>query len=271
MIIHGAGIIDPKNHIDGEMLDIRVENGRIAEISSGLEVKTGETVIEAAGCIAAPGLVDVHAHFRDPGQTAKETLHTGAEAAAAGGYTSVVCMANTIPAVDNRDTLNDILSRAVNERIHIHQAAAVTMGRAGRELVPMEELLRTGAAGFTDDGTPVMDEALVRQAMKEAARLNAVLSFHEEDPAYVRQAGINSGTVAESMGLAGADRKAEYTMIERDLRIALETGARVDIQHVSARESVEIIRSFKARDSKGLIHAEAAPHHFSLTEEAVKE
>ena len=271
MIIRGARVIDPENNINEELLDIRTENGLIAETGRDLAKKEGEKEIEAGGCIAAPGFTDVHAHFRDPGQTAKETLHTGAEAAAAGGYTSVVCMANTIPAVDDTETLKEILSRAKKEKIHIYQAAAVTVGRAGRELVPMEELLLSGAAGFTDDGTPVMDRELVIRAMQEAARLGAVLSFHEEDPAYVYQAGINSGTVAEAMGLKGADRRAEYTMIERDLRLALETGAKVDIQHVSAKESVEIIRRFRQQDSRGLIHAEATPHHFSLTEDIVME
>ena len=271
MIIRGARVIDPENNINEELLDIRTENGLIAETGRDLAKKEGEKEIEAGGCIAAPGFTDVHAHFRDPGQTAKETLHTGAEAAAAGGYTSVVCMANTIPAVDDTETLKEILSRAKKEKIHIYQAAAVTVGRAGRELVPMEELLLSGAAGFTDDGTPVMDRELVIRAMKEAARLDAVLSFHEEDPAYVYQAGINSGTVAEAMGLKGADRRAEYTMIERDLRLALETGAKVDIQHVSAKESVEIIRRFRQQDSRGIIHAEATPHHFSLTEDIVME
>ena len=271
MIIRGAGIIDPQNKINGDIFDIRIENGSVSETGRPLEERAGEEIIEAGGLIAAPGLVDVHTHFRDPGQTAKETLHTGAKAAAAGGYTSVICMANTVPAVDNKEILNDILSRAGEERIHIYQTAAVTMGRAGKVLVPMEELLAAGAAGFTDDGSPVMDAGLVRQAMKEAAGLNAVLSFHEEDPAFVGQAGINSGAAAEAMGLKGADRRAEYTMIERDLQLALDMGARVDIQHVSARESVEIIRKFKAKDKKGLIHAEATPHHFSLTEEAVRQ
>ena len=270
MLIKGARIIDPGNKTD-EILDIRIENGVIAEKGKEITEKEGDETIDAAGFIAAPGFVDVHAHFRDPGQTAKETLHTGALAAAAGGYTSVVCMANTIPAVDSKDTLEDILSRSKEEGIHIYQAAAVTSGRAGKELVPMEELLKAGAAGFTDDGTPIMNEELVKQAMAEAARLGTVLCFHEEDPAYVWQAGINCGRVSENMGLQGADRKAEYSMIERDLSLALETGAKVDIQHVSARESVDIIRRFKTEDNRGLIHAEATPHHFSLTEEAVRD
>ncbi len=269
MLIKNAHIIDPANNID-DILDILIEDGRISGLGRSLRY-TGDEITDAAGLIAAPGFVDVHTHFRDPGQTDKETLHTGALAAAAGGYTSVVCMANTLPAVDTVNTLSDILDRAIREEIHIYQTSAVTVGRAGRELVPMEELAAAGAAGFTDDGTPIMNAELVRNAMKEAAALGKVISFHEEDPAYVWQAGVNNGRVSESMGLSGADRRAEYSMIERDLQLALETGATVDIQHVSAAESVDIIRSYKKKDENGLIHAEATPHHFSLTEDIIAE
>ena len=270
MLIRNARIIDPANDID-KVADIRIEDGHIIELGSALREDRADEVIEASDLIAAPGLVDVHTHFRDPGQTAKETLHTGALAAAAGGYTAVVCMANTMPAVDSMEILSDILDRAKREKIHIYQTAAVTAERKGCELVDMPQLKRAGAAGFTDDGSPIMDEALVRQAMTNVSELDMVLSFHEEDPAFVWQAGVNAGRVADFMGLKGADRKAEYTMVERDLRMALETGAKVDIQHVSARESVEIIREYKAKDKDGLIHAEATPHHFSLTEDAVIE
>ena len=269
MLIKNAHVIDPANKTD-DILDILIEDGRISGLGRSLRY-TGDEIIDAAGLVAAPGLVDVHTHFRDPGQTDKETLHTGALAAAAGGYTSVVCMANTLPAVDTVNTLSDILDRAAKEKIHIYQTSAVTMGREGREPVAMRELAAAGAAGFTDDGTPIMDEKLVRRAMKEAAALGKIISFHEEDPAYVWQAGVNSGRVSESMGLSGADRRAEYSMIERDLQLALETGATVDIQHVSAAESVDIIGSYKKKDKNGLIHAEATPHHFSLTEDILAE
>ncbi len=266
MLIKNIRVVDPANNID-KICDIRIADGRIAGTGENTEMAApSEGIIYGDGLIAAPGLVDVHTHFRDPGQTEKETLHTGAMAAAAGGYTTVVCMANTVPAVDNTYTLTDILSRAEKEAVNIYQTAAVTVERAGKELVDMESLRQAGAAGFTDDGTPITDEKLVEEAMRKAAQLNTVLSFHEEDPAYVWQAGVNSGRISESMGLKGADRKAEYTMVERDLQLALKTGARVDIQHVSAKESVDIIRRYKESDDLGLIHAEATPHHFSLTE-----
>ncbi len=268
MLIKNARIIDPANDID-KTADIRIENGRILEIGYALNEDGTDDVIDATHLIAAPGFVDVHTHFRDPGQTVKETLHTGALAAAAGGYTTVICMANTIPAIDSIEVLSDIQDRAKQEKIHIYQAASVTAGRRGCELVDMPRLREAGAAGFTDDGSPIMDEELVRKAMTQASTLGTVLSFHEEDPAFVWQAGVNVGRISDYMGLKGADRKAEYTMVKRDLRMALETGAKVDIQHVSAKESVDIIREYKAKDKDGLIHAEATPHHLSLTEDAV--
>lgn len=270
MIIKGARVIDPANDIDAT-LDIRIRDGIIADVASGLTALDSEEVLNAEGLTAAPGLVDVHSHFRDPGQTHKETLHSGALAAAAGGYTSVICMANTLPAVDNIDTLSDIIRRAHDEKIHIYQTAAVTRDRAGESLSDMEALKEAGAAGFTDDGSPIMDLSVVTSAMKEAARIDTILSFHEEDPAYVGIAGINEGAASGRLGIKGADRKAEYSMVERDLKLALDTGARIDIQHVSAKESVDLIREYKMKDRKGLIHAEATPHHFSLTEDAISD
>ena len=269
MLIKNGRILDPANGTD-TISDILIKGERIALIGRGLEADDSEEeVIDAGSFIVAPGLVDVHAHYRDPGQTKKEDLHTGALAAAAGGYTSVLCMANTVPAVDSIPVLEDILKRASEEKIHIYQSGAVTMGREGRKLVPMEELLGAGAVGFTDDGTPITDKELVGSAMTEAKRLGVPLSFHEEDPQYVTEAGINAGKTAAAMGLTGADRMAEKVMIERDLTMAIETGAVVDIQHVSSREGVELIRRFRKKDPRGLIHAEACPHHFSLTEEWV--
>lgn len=268
LLIKNARILDPANDRD-ETADIRAVNGVISDIGKSLMPFKDETVLEAHGLTAAPGLVDVHTHFRDPGQTEKETLHTGALAAAAGGYTSVVCMANTVPAVDDPEVLKDILSRAGREKIHIYQMAAVTRGREGKELTDMAGLQASGASGFTDDGTAIKDGELTEKAMREAAAIGTVLSFHEEDPDLVYEAGVNAGRVSEALGLRGADRRAEYTMVERDLKLALKTGAKIDIQHVSAKESVDIIRRYKAEDDKGIIHAEVTPHHFSLTEDEV--
>lgn len=269
LLIKKVRLLDPVNDID-RICDIRISDGVVRELGCNLNV-IGAEVLDSEGLTAAPGLVDVHSHFRDPGQTEKETLHTGALAAAAGGYTSVVCMANTVPVVDDPEILTEISDRARQEKIHIYQTASVTKGRKGKELVDMAALAEAGAAGFTDDGSPVTDSSLVRSAMEKAGKKGYILSFHEEDPAYVWEPGVNSGRVSETMGLRGADRKAEYTMVERDIQLALEAGASIDIQHVSAKETVRIIREYKKKDTFGLIHAEATPHHFSLTEEAVSE
>ena len=272
LLIKGGNIIDPANGIEGAF-DLLVDEGKIAEISaSGFESRSmlGEVqVIDAFGLNVAPGFVDVHSHFRDPGFTEKEDIHTGALAAAAGGYTSVVLMANTSPAIDSVGIYKEVCARASEEKINIYQSAAVTVKRSGKELVNMDSLTKEGVIGFTDDGSPIMDEELVTDAMKKAAALGKPLSFHEEAPEYVGVAGINEGDIAKNLNLRGADRQAEIMMVKRDLELALKTGCRIDIQHVSAKESVELIRDAKKRDGRGLIHAEATPNHFSLTEEAV--
>ena len=226
-----------------------------------------EQVIEAEGLVVAPGLVDVHVHFRDPGPTYKEDIHTGARAAAKGGFTTVVCMANTNPIVDNRETLRYVLEEGKKTGIHVLSCAAVSKGFAGRELTDMEGLLAAGAAGFTDDGIPLMEGTFVRAAMEEAARLDTVLSFHEEDKHFIRENGINHGRISEELGIYGSPALAEDSLVARDCMIALDTGATVDIQHISSGHSVEMVRLAKKLGAK--VWAEATPHHFSLTEEAV--
>lgn len=158
-----------------------------------------------------------------------------------------------------------MLEKGKNTDIHVLSCANVTIGMQGRELTPMEELVETGAAGFTDDGIPLMDEKLVRQAMERAAALDMPISFHEEDPGLISENGINRGRASEHYGIGGSPREAESRLVERDLQLALETGAHINIQHISTREAVELVR--KARKKGGNIHAEATPHHFSLTEE----
>ncbi|MCR4892025.1 MAG: dihydroorotase [Lachnospiraceae bacterium] len=243
-------------------------------LSSGKKVKAEDypeaEVIDAEGLCLAPGLIDIHVHFRDPGFPDKETAETGAGAAAAGGVTSVVCMANTIPPFDRPDRLMEFLHRTERLPIHLYQASTVTEGRAGKRLVDMAAMKEAGALLFTDDGSPLMDRDLVREAMREAAALGVPISFHEEDPAFVGVAGINEGRVSKAMGLKGADRRAEISMVDRDIELAFQTGCQIDIQHISARETVELIRQARRDDSGGLIHAEATPNHFSLTEEAVE-
>lgn len=267
ILIKNAYMIDPKSGREGRY-DILTEGDRIARIEEKIEKPAGECiVIEAQGLLAAPGLVDVHVHFREPGRTDKEDIVTGAAAAAKGGFTTVVMMANTTPAIDNGQTLRQVLERGKKTGIHVLSCANVTMGMQGKELTSMEELAAQGAAGFTDDGKPLTDENLVRAAMERAAGLDKPISFHEEDPALIAQNGINRGKASRHFGLDGSPREAESRLVERDLELALETGAKINIQHISAKESVELVRQAKQRG--GNIHAEATPHHFTLTEEAL--
>lgn len=267
ILIQNAYMIDPRSGREGKY-DILTEGSRIARIGEGIRRPEGEcTVIDADGLLAVPGLVDIHVHFREPGFTHKEDILTGAAAAAKGGFTTVVMMANTSPAIDNGETLGQVLERGRQTGIHVLSCANVTRGMGGKELTSMEELAAQGAAGFTDDGKPLMDEGLVREAMERAARLDKPISLHEEDPALISDNGINRGEASRHYGLGGSPREAEIRLVERDLKLALETGARVNIQHISAKESVELVRQAKRRG--GDVHGEATPHHFTLTEEAL--
>ena len=226
-------------------------------------------VFDVEGMLIAPGLADTHVHFRDPGFTYKEDILSGAEAAKKGGYTQIVLMANTKPCVDQVETLQYVLDKGDQTGIHIHSCANVTKGMAGQELVPMEQLSEAGAVGFTDDGVPILSENMVRKAMEQAALCRKPISFHEEDPKYIQNNGIHAGKAAAYYGIGGSKREAEITMIERDIRLALETGATVVIQHISTKEGVELVRQGKAAGAD--VHAEATPHHFTLTEEAAIE
>lgn len=248
-------------------LDILIENGRIAQIGEPGELAGGDRVLDLMGCQVAPGLVDVHVHFRDPGFTYKEDILTGAQAAARGGFTTVVLMANTRPPVDNTETLGYVLEKGKQTGIHVESCGTITKGLAGKELTDMEKLRLAGAAGFTDDGIPMLEEGLVKQAMEEAVRLDVPLSFHEEDPAYIENNGVNRGKASAHYGIGGSDRQAEISLVERDVKLAAETGAKINIQHISTREGVALVREGKKKNPR--ICAEATPHHFSLTEDAV--
>lgn len=266
MTIRGVRVMDPSTGRD-EVTDIVIENGRVASIGPVQSASGGGRSINGRGLVAAPGLVDVHVHFRDPGQTYKETLETGAAAALCGGVTTVLCMANTRPPVDNVETLRDILTRGRRLPVRLYQAAAVTKGLSGKELCDFGALREAGAACFTDDGVPLADGAVAFAAMCEAAKVDAVLSLHEEDPAFLWDAGVNAGKAAKALGLRGAPAVAEDALVARDCMLALHTGARVHIQHVSSALSVEMVRAAKRLGAR--VSAEATPHHFSLCEDVV--
>ena len=238
------------------------KNGR-----TDVEVESGSEVLDAKGMLIAPGLADTHVHFRDPGFTYKEDLQTGSAAAAAGGFTTVVCMANTKPVVDSVDIYKEIEDRCEQLPIKVWQAAAVSKGFEGKELTDMDALYEAGVRGFTDDGIPLMDEKLVEEAMKKAKELDVPISLHEEDPAYIKQPGVNQGKVSEQLNYGGASYLAEAVMVKRDCELAVKTGAKVDIQHISSGVAVDYVKEAKEKGAN--VYAEASPHHFTLTEEAV--
>lgn len=277
LYIKNSRVIDPLTKKDG-ILDVFIKQGKIAKVAdskamaaylkeNGLdESRKDMEVIDAKGCVVSPGLTDVHVHFRDPGFIYKEDILSGARAALAGGITTVVLMANTRPVVDNEETLSYVLQKGKESGLRVKTCASISKGLQGKELVDMALLKEKGAAGFTDDGIPLLEEAFVKAAMEQAVKLGMPLSFHEENPANITNNGINKGKASEHYGIGGSDRMAEISMIDRDIRLAQETGAQIDIQHISTKEGVELVR--KARAVHANIHAEATPHHFSLTEDA---
>lgn len=267
MIIKHGLVTDPASGLSAHM-DILIKNGKIAKIAPEITLD-GEDILDADGMIVGPGLIDTHVHFRDPGFTYKEDIHTGALASAKGGFTTVICMANTAPTVDNVTTLKDNLERASGEKIRIFQAAAISRSLKGQEEVDMQALKEAGACGFTDDGIPLLNAEFCYKAMEAAASLNVPISLHEEDPAFIRNNGINHGKVSDELGIYGSPSIAEESLVARDCLLALKSGADVVIQHISSGVSVDLLRTYKKLGAK--LHAEATPHHFSLTEEAVLE
>jgi len=269
ILIKQIRVIDPVSGLE-QVLDLELQGGnikRMGSFSEQVQENAYERVIEGQGLTCAPGFMDVHVHFRDPGLTYKEDIMTGAKAAAAGGFTRVVCMANTKPVVDAPETLRYVLEKGAGTGIHVMSCAAVTKGFDGKELTDMQALRKAGAAGFTDDGIPILDEELVRTAMKQAKALGVPVSLHEEDPGLISQNGINKGEISEKLGIGGAPHEAEDRLVERDVRLAQETGCTTIIQHISSGVSVDLVRKAKAAGAP--VAAEATPHHFSLTQDAV--
>lgn len=272
LLIKGGYLMDPSSGREGKADVLISDDGKISKICTVIdETKLPDAdlikIIDADGFIVTAGLIDGHVHFRDPGQTYKEDIITGAASAAKGGYTSVIMMGNTIPAMDDPKTLRYALEKGAKTGIHVYVCGNVTKGMEGKELTDMEALKDAGAVLFSDDGKPVIEEKLMIEACKRSARLHKVISLHEENPEYIKENGVNSGNAAQSLGLTGSDRMAEITMVKRDIEIAKETGCTLTIQHISTKEAVDLIR--EAKEQNIPVCAEATPHHFSLTDEAV--
>lgn len=268
ILIKNGRVIDPAKGTD-DVMDIVIDGGKIKAIGHYPENGEYETVIDASGLTVGPGLIDVHVHFRDPGLTYKEDIGTGAAAAKKGGFTTVVTMANTKPPVDSEETVRYVLEEGKKTGIHVLPAACVSVGMKGQELTDMDALKAAGAMGFTDDGIPLMDQKLVRQAMLKAKELDVPLSFHEEDPAFISENGIHAGEAAKALGIQGSPALAEDALVARDCMLALHTGASVNIQHISSVNSVRMVKL--AKELGADVTAEVTPHHFTLTESAVLE
>ena len=267
MIIKSGRLIDPKSNRD-EVLDIKIKDGKIFEIGKNLESSDSEEeIIDAKGKVVVPGLIDVHVHFRDPGQTQKEDLETGSKAAIAGGFTSVIQMANTSPKIDSKEKILEHYKKARNLPLKVFTVSALTKNFGDLELVDMEENFKRGAVAFTDDGIPNRNSKLILEAMERAKKLDAIISFHEEDPELISQNGINHSEVSESLGIFGSPNIAETSFIARDVAMAIYTGAKVSIQHISTGLGVDLVKFGKSMGAN--IYAEVTPHHIALNDSAV--
>ena len=262
LLIKNGRVMDPKSGLD-QVCDVLVEGKKIVKIGQNLEAADAQ-VLDASGLVVAPGLVDIHVHFREPGQTHKEDIHTGALAAAAGGFTTVVMMANTNPTISTVETLQEVLESASRENIHIKSVATITENFDGQHLTDFKALLAAGAVGFSDDGIPLTNAGIVRQALIEARKSDTFISLHEEDPNLNGILGFNEHIAKEHFHICGATGVAEYSMIARDVMIAYDAKAHVHIQHLSKAESVKVVEF--AQKLGAQVTAEAAPQHFSKTE-----
>ncbi|HEL9635118.1 TPA: dihydroorotase [Streptococcus suis] len=263
LLVKNGRVVDPQSGLD-KVCDLLIDGKKIVKIDDVISDDV-EQVIDATGLVVAPGLVDVHVHFREPGQTHKEDIHTGALAAVAGGFTSVVMMANTNPTISTVETLKEVLESAKKEAIHIYSVATITNQFDGQHLTDFPALLEAGAVAFSDDGIPLTNAGVVRKAMQLAKAHDCLISLHEEDPDLNGILGLNEQVAEKHFHVCGATGVAEYSMVARDVMIAYETGARVHIQHLSKAESVKVVEFVQGLGAK--VTAEVAPQHFSRTED----
>lgn len=257
LVIKGGRVVDATGEREA---DVVVADGRVAAVGSGL---SAERTIDAAGCIVAPGLVDLHSHLREPGKEEAETVETGARGAALGGYTAIVAMPNTTPAIDSAAVVRQVLELGRTAPCDVFTSGAITVDRAGEQLSPMAEMAALGVRLFTDDGAGVQDNLLMRRAMEYATGLGVTLAQHCEDDALCGGGHMHEGEWSARLGIAGQPAEAEELMVMRDIALARLTGCRIHFQHLSTARSVAMVRDAVAA---GLpVTAEATPHHFTLT------
>jgi dihydroorotase len=269
-LIRGAKVLDPRAGIDGNH-DLLIRDGEIAEIGApgSLKAPDGAEVINAEGLHAFPAFTDPHVHLRTPGREDEEDIGSGTRAAAAGGFCAIVAMPNTDPVVDSASILQSLQDRARAEaRVPVGFTASITRGMGGEDLTEMWELAEAGAAAFTDDGLPVRSAGVMRQALQYQRLAGRVLALHEEEPSLSGKGVMHEGVVSALLGVAGIPSVSESIMVQRDCALAAYEGGRIHIQHLSARETVEVIEAAKAAGVQ--VTCEATPHHLTLTDEAVR-
>jgi dihydroorotase len=261
-VIKGGTVVDATGE---RQADVLVKNGRVAAVDAGIDT-TGATAIDAGGCIVAPGLVDLHTHLREPGREEAETVESGSRAAALGGYTAVVAMPNTEPAIDSAAVVRHVLDLGASALCDVRVAGAITVGRKGEQLAPLGEMAALGVRLFTDDGSGVQDTRLMRRALEYAGALGVTLAQHCEDEPLAAGGHMNEGAWSSRLGVPGIPAEAEELMVMRDIALSRLTGSPVHFLHLSTAGSVALVRDAKAHGLR--ITAEAAPHHFTLTDVA---
>jgi len=272
IVIKNGRVLDPSNSLD-EPMDLLIDKGRIKalETPGSISFDAGEkaSVIDAQGCIVCPGLIDMHVHFREPGFEYKETITSGCQSAAAGGFTSVAVMPNTNPVNDTRAVTEHILSVARTEGIiNVYAIAAITQKLEGERLTEMADLMNAGAIAFSDDGRPVMNNELMRRAFEYSKMFKLPLIQHSEMLDLTEGGCMNEGKVSTELGLKGMPTEAEDIMVYRDIALLEKTGGRLHVAHISSKDSVDLVRQAKSRGLS--VTCEVAPHHFTLTDEAVR-
>jgi dihydroorotase len=268
LLIKGGRVVDPSQNLD-DLLDLLVADGVVSELGKGLKAPAGAEVLDAKGLIVTPGLIDMHVHLRDPGLEYKEDIISGTRAAAAGGFTSVCCMPNTKPVIDNKTVASYVINKAREKGFaNVFPVGSITQGSKGENLAEMGELREAGCVAVSDDGRPVVNGELMRRALEYARGMGIMVISHAEEPTLVGEGVMNEGYVATELGLKGIPWVAEDSATARDVYLAELTGSPLHVAHVSTKGSVRIIRNARTRGVQ--VTCETAPHYFTLTDEAVR-
>jgi len=267
LLIRGGRVMDPAARVDAE-LDVLLRDGRVAEVSPPKKIRgSADETFDARGLIVSPGFIDLHVHLREPGQAYKETIASGTAAAAAGGFTSVCAMPNTVPVNDSPETTGWMLQAERGAAVNVFPIAAATRGSLGEQLTDFRSLQRAGAVAFTDDGKPVLNPGLMQEALRLSAELHVPMIQHAEDTQRTAGCSMHDGPTAFRLGLRGMTAEAEASVIERDVQLAQATGGHYHVAHLSTAEALKVVR--RGKRARVRVTCEATPHHFALTDEDV--